>query len=92
MSGRLDPTTQGGGHTRPMVRVKPHRGGGWEIALPDEHEHVVCNTLNDATREAYQFAARRRPCELIVFDAYHRVSHRELVNGGPSAAPRKTPV
>jgi hypothetical protein len=49
---------------------------------------VTCETFDDARRVAYRRAARARPCELIVHDAYHRVLHRELIDGhrepGPS--------
>lgn len=63
------------------VRVDLNRHGAWEVALPDERERIVCGTLEDARRVGFLCAADRRPCELIVCDAYHRVLHRELVNG-----------
>jgi hypothetical protein len=40
-----------------------------------------CATIEEAERLAYQCASRTRPCEVIVHDAYHRVVHRELING-----------
>jgi hypothetical protein len=58
-------------------------GGCWEVALSDQREHVVCETLEEASREAYRCAADRRPCEVVVRDAYHRVMRRELVDAGP---------
>jgi len=61
------------------VRVDRTRLGAWEVAMPDEHDPVTCETLEDAERVAYLWAARTRPCELIVCDAYHRVLHRLLI-------------
>ncbi|HUO75084.1 MAG TPA: hypothetical protein VMU39_30265 [Solirubrobacteraceae bacterium] len=63
------------------VRVDRTRRGAWEVAMPDQREPVTCETLEDAERVAYLCAARRRPCELIVCDAYHRVLHRVLIDG-----------
>ncbi len=62
------------------VRVDLNVRGTWEIMLSDERERVTCNTLDEASRVAHEYAAHRRPCELIVCDAYHRVIERELVN------------
>jgi hypothetical protein len=62
--------------------------GAWDVELPYEREPVTCETLDEATRVAYQCASDRRPCELIVRDAYHRVLRRELVNGEHTAPPR----
>ena len=62
------------------VRVDLHVRGAWEIMLSDERERVTCKTLEEASRVAHRCAADRRPCELIVRDAYHRVLDRELVN------------
>jgi hypothetical protein len=69
------------------VRVDFNGHGTSEIVLP-EHERVTCKTLDDARREAYLCAEHRRPCELIVRDAYHRVLQRELMNGHGSADAR----
>lgn len=57
-------------------------GGSWEIALSDQRERLVCKTLEEASRVAYRCAADRRPCELVVRDAYHRVLRHELINVG----------
>lgn len=62
------------------VHVDLNARGAWEVALPDQREHVTCRTLEEASRLAYRCAADRRPCELIVRDAYHRVLHHELMN------------
>jgi hypothetical protein len=63
------------------VRVDRTRRGAWEVAMPDQGALVTCETLEDAERVAYLCAARRRPCQLIVCDAYHRVLHRLLIDG-----------
>lgn len=79
------------------VRVDSSVRGAWEIMLSDERERVTCNTLEEASRVAHRCAADRRPCELIVCDAYHRVLDHELVNvrgewrsGLPSRATKVT--
>ena len=67
------------------VHVDRSVGGSWEIALSDQREPVVCQTLEEASRVAHRCAADRHPCELVVRDAYHRVIQHELINvgGGP---------
>jgi hypothetical protein len=72
------------------VHVDHDRHGVWEVELPDGSERVVCETLEDAKRVAYLCAASRYPCELVVRDAYHRVLHREFIDGDDDAA-RPTP-
>ena len=62
------------------VRVEQGARGLWEIVLSEECERLTCSTLEDASREAYRRAIARRPCELIVQDAYHRVVRRELLS------------
>jgi hypothetical protein len=64
---------------RTRVRVSRNVRGDWEIALPDEGERVVCDTLEGATEVAYGWATRRRPSEVIVVDAYNRVSRRDVL-------------
>lgn len=61
------------------VLVERDEHGGWSVALPERQ--VTCETLDDARRIAYLCVAHTRPCELIVRDAYHRVLHRELIDG-----------
>lgn len=61
------------------IRVEHDAHGGWSVTLPDHR--VTCETLDDARRVAYLCAARARPCQLIVHDAYHRVLQRELIGG-----------
>jgi hypothetical protein len=73
------------------VRVDISISGAWEVAVSDPGERVTCETLEEASRLAHRYAADRRPSELIVRDAYHRVVHRELIDGGEerSRAPLK---
>jgi hypothetical protein len=61
------------------VRVDHTVRGLWEVALSDQREPLMCQTLGEASRVAYGCAADRRPCELIVRDAYHRVLEHELI-------------
>jgi hypothetical protein len=63
------------------VRVRHGARGMWEIVLPERGERLTCSTLQDASREAYRRASDRRPCEVIVHDAYHRVLRHELIDG-----------
>jgi hypothetical protein len=73
----------GGAPVNPTtVRVDLNVRGAWEVALSGQGERVVCRTLEEASRVAHRCAADRRPCELIVCDAYHRVVHHELVGAG----------
>jgi hypothetical protein len=55
--------------------------GAWDLVISTEH--VSCATLEDARRLAHRRAADRRPCEVIVRDAYHRVIDRELIESQP---------
>ena len=75
------------------VRVDHSIGGSWAIALSDQREALVCKTLEEASSVAYRCAADRRPCELVVCDAYHRVVRHELINtgGGPGSLPAARP-
>jgi hypothetical protein len=66
----------------PAIVVDRTLDGHWEFELTDQHERVECETLADAKRIAYLSAALRHPCELVVRDAYHRVLHREVIDGG----------
>lgn len=54
------------------VRVDHNSGGDWEVALPDRAEPITLATLEEAQRVAYLCATLRRPCELILCDAYRR--------------------
>ena len=63
-----------------IVCIDPDGRGAWDLVISEDMEHVPCATLDDAKRVAYRRAADRRPCELIVRDAYHRVIDRELID------------
>ncbi|HUA49415.1 MAG TPA: hypothetical protein VMA77_29535 [Solirubrobacteraceae bacterium] len=71
----------------PAIIVDRTSEGHWEFELSDRHERVECETLEDAKRIAYLSAAFRHPCELVVRDAYHRVLHREVIDGDTGAHP-----
>jgi hypothetical protein len=71
------------------VRVDLSARGAWEIVLPGQRERVMCQTLDEARQLAYRCAGERRPCELIVCDAYHRVVHHELIDGDRADARRQ---
>ncbi len=62
------------------VRVDLDGRGNWEIALSDQRDRITCQTLADARRVAHRYAADRHPCELVVFDAYHRVLQHEIID------------
>src|SRR5450755_981429 len=91
MTARAEPSIPRGAPSDQIaVRVSLNGCGDWEIALPNQRERVTCETLDDATRVGYLCAASRRPCELIVFDAYHRMLHRQFVDGhGESSCERR---
>jgi hypothetical protein len=57
------------------VRVHLNRHGAWEITLPLQLDPINCESLYEARRAAYRFAAHWRPCEVVLCDAYHRVMH-----------------
>jgi hypothetical protein len=59
------------------VRVDRSYHGRWEVLLPDGGSCIVCDTLDDARRQAQLYVDRRHPCELVIRDAYHRVIGRE---------------
>jgi hypothetical protein len=61
----------------PLIRVDLGGRGHWNVSSADPETHVVCASLDDARRVAFGRAARR-PCELVVCDAYHRVVLRQV--------------
>jgi len=71
------------------VHVQRDASGKWEVALPDRRTRVTCETLDDAKRIGYLWAARRHPCELIIRDAYYRVLSREFIGGAGGQASRR---
>ena len=70
------------------VRVLLNPRGQWEVVLPGRRRPLRCQSLEEAERVAYRFASRRRPCEIVVHDAYHRVLRRDVINGSPPPAGR----
>jgi len=70
-----------------VVLVDRDWHGDWEVLLPDGRTCVTCATLDDARRLAYRHAARIRPCELVIRDAYHRVVDREIIDRASAPAP-----
>jgi len=67
----------------------------WEVELPDRDARVRCETLGDARPVAYLYAARKRPCDLIVGDGYDQVVRHEHVtedrdSGGPRSGFKAT--
>jgi len=65
-----------------MVRVDLSPRGAWEVVLPERVDRLRCKTLEEASRVAHRLAAARRPCELIVHDAYHRVVEHDMIQLG----------
>lgn len=75
------------------VRIMLSPRGRWSVDLDGRECAVSYETLEGARRVAYLHAARRRPSELIIHDAYHRVVEREFIPGGgcdTSGALRRT--
>lgn len=70
------------------VQVRHTLRGRWEVVVSDARRGIMCETLDDARRIAYLAVAHARPCELIVLDAYHRVTQRELIEGREQATAR----
>jgi hypothetical protein len=64
---------------RTTVSVDISARGAWEVVLPDRRERLTRETLEEASRLAYRCATDRRPCELIIRDAYHRVLQRKMI-------------
>lgn len=62
------------------VSVERSPRGLWEICLPDQPEHLACETFDQAQRLARECAADLSPCELVIHDAYHRLTRRELID------------
>jgi hypothetical protein len=64
--------------TKSIVRVCADHRGGWEVELPGRG-HVPCDTLAEARSLAMRYAAKARPCDLVVLDAYDRVVQHQLI-------------
>jgi hypothetical protein len=69
------------------VSVDPDGRGAWEVTVRNELSRVGCQTLEDARKVAYRSASGRRPCELVVRDAYHRVIQRTVIADERPPAP-----
>ena len=61
------------------MRINRNTSGMWEVELPDQDARVRWETLDDARRVAYLYAACKRPCDLIVRDSYDQVVRHEHV-------------
>jgi hypothetical protein len=61
------------------VRVSDNARGPWDVVQAGEADDTTCETLEEARRVGYLFAARKTSCELIVCDPYRRVVCREVV-------------
>jgi hypothetical protein len=68
------------------IRVDFDGRHGWEVELGDAR--IACATFDDARRIAFLKAARRRPCQLVVRDAYHRVIERAHIDAAAPASSR----
>jgi hypothetical protein len=51
---------------------------GWDLALPQSQQPIQCETLDEARRVAYLYAAHARPCELIVREGHGRCRQATL--------------
>jgi hypothetical protein len=88
MTGNLHTRrARAGAPTPPLVSVQ-HRGGRWEVSLPDSRT-IACDAFDDALRMARAAAAGRGMCELLVHDAYHRVIHHEVPRPRAQSARRR---
>ena len=72
--------------SRRTISVNADGCGGWEITYPVQADPIICGSLYEARRGAYRLAADLRPCEIVTFDAYHRVVHRKLIDTEAGAA------
>ncbi len=68
------------------IRADLNRHGAWEITLPVQLDPINCKSLDEARHAACRFAAHWHPCEVVMFDAYHRVVHRKLIDSFEDAA------
>ncbi|MGO9975554.1 MAG: hypothetical protein ACLP01_22700 [Solirubrobacteraceae bacterium] len=68
------------------IRVDLNTRAAWEITLPVGLDPINCKSLDEARRAAYRLAAHWHPCEVVMFDAYHRVVHRKLIDSFEDAA------
>jgi hypothetical protein len=59
------------------VRVDLNERGEWQVRVPDRSDPVTCSTLEEARDVVKARAAQLAQCDVIYFDAYHRVQHHE---------------
>lgn len=59
-----------------MVQIDTIRRGAWEVRLSTKRTGIICGTLADA-KDRVRRSIGRRPYEVIVRDAYHRVLKHE---------------
>ncbi len=50
--------------------------------MPGGRGQVACETLDEARRVAFLYAARALACELVVHDPYDRALDYELIDPG----------
>jgi hypothetical protein len=86
MRSDTSPSTPAGPAARVTIRVQRTLRGRWEVVVPGRRKGIICDTLDEARRVAYLAVAHARPCELIVYDARHRVVHQELIAGHQTAS------
>jgi hypothetical protein len=63
------------------VFVQRNTVGDWEFELPADHALVTCETLDEALRVAYLWAAHTRSCEVIVQDTFRGLLSYEQIEG-----------
>ena len=63
------------------VFVQRNGVGNWEFELPADRGLVTCETLDEARRVAYLWAAHSRSCELIVQDTCQGLLTYERIDG-----------
>jgi hypothetical protein len=68
------------------ISVNADGCGGWEITPPLQADPITCGSLYEARRGAYRLAADSRPCEIVTFDAYHRVVYHKFIDTDEDAA------
>jgi len=59
-----------------IVQIDMILCGAWEVKLSTKRTGIICGTLADAKDEARR-SIGRRPYEVIIRDAYHRVLEHE---------------
>jgi hypothetical protein len=63
------------------VEVRAGRRGRWTVTISDRDEALFCESLAEARHVARSCAEARRPCEVVVHDAYERVLEYEVLPG-----------